>query len=127
MRLFAYRVVTFALGLAWLFLGAGSMSDWDLGVSVLMAVSSAAVMPAFDRALWQRHEYGLAFVVGCFPVSSVYAVYWTNIAGKPEVMVPENFGASWGLFLGCWLVWCLIPRLHKPVHDSCVALFHFFK
>ena len=97
MRLFTYRAVTFALGLTWLFLGAGSMSDWDFCVSVLMAGASAAVMPAFDRALWERHEYGLAFVIGCFPVSSVYALYWTNIAGTPEVMVPENFGASWRL------------------------------
>ena len=122
-----WRVATFAAGLAWLVTEAGNIPDWDIPISILMAGTTALVMSRFDKALWRDKDFFLAFLIGNFPVDTVYFLYWAVCKKSPEVLIAENFGASWGLFLGCWLVWCALPRLAESIYYSRKTLFHFFK
>lgn len=129
MTITAWRFGTFAVGLYLLYFGSllYHAPDWDLGVSVLMAVATAAVMPMFHGCVvvaiihkvpTARVLAGLqAFFIGCFPVQVVYSLYWQWM-GTPEVQAFENFGASWVLFLACWVIWYLVPAVLKTHQDG---------
>lgn len=121
-----WNLFTLSLGFAWLMNGVGTAPDWDLGDATLMGLVTYLVMPAFHEQLWEKRNFFLAFVVGNLPVETCYSLYWLW-KETPEVMLWENFGASWGLFLSCWLVWCWLPRLSKSVHNPLKSLTNLLK
>jgi hypothetical protein len=97
------------LGIQFLLLGAflTGLPDWDVGVSLLMALcayvtAAPSLRVVFERR-WRHAPYAAFWT--WFTVDGSYLIYWTLV--NPEVLVlrPANACASLALYLMCGLVW----------------------
>lgn len=102
------KPITFAIGLAWLLLGAHYFNypDWDYGVSLSMAI------PTYFCAEWvvsqfmdkQYRHWPVAIVATWWCVDGSYWVYWALV--DPTVMIREGqWPMSLCLFLLCGFIW----------------------
>lgn len=111
-------------GLMFLFTGAelSGLPDWDIPVSVLMAlcayVTAAPTLRVVLERRWAHAPYAAFWT--WFTVDGSYLAYWTLV--DPEVLVlrPANAAASLALYLMCGLVW--YPR--TPRYRARKTLFH---
>ena len=88
------KMGSFAVGLGLLLYGAWYLDfpDWDLGISLVMAVTTLATAEWSVSVLWQRRWRWLplsAFWTG-LSVDGVYWAYWSIV--RPQVMIRE---AQW--------------------------------
>jgi hypothetical protein len=107
-RLFTvWRLVTFVHGLAWLIYGALNyhISDWDIGVSLLMAGSTFLTAEWSAEVLWQRRWklWPLAALYTWLSVDGVY-VFWHTLAGN-RMLRAEQWPASLCLYYLCGFIW----------------------
>jgi hypothetical protein len=104
-----WRLATLFVGLALLLVGAEyyHFPDWDVGISLLMALVSYGLMPRFQSALLQR-DWLQAGLIVIFCVDTTYTAYLQAMDMTLELRW-VNFGASAGLFAACWVVWCVLP------------------
>lgn len=106
-----WKLATFAIGLGLLIAGAEfyHYSDWDIGVSVVMAVLTYLTAPWSIRMLWERQWPWLPLAVfyGWLSVDGSY-VAWHTLAGN--VMLRE---AQWPTSLCLWLIcgFLWLPRM----------------
>ena len=108
-----WRLFTLACGIAILYYGAMTEGapDWDVPVSFLMAITTYALMPFFDRALNQRRWIeAAAIAIVC--VDTTYSLYWDWVENCAASQM-ANDPASLSLFLMCWLVWSVLPTFIK--------------
>lgn len=105
-----WKLATLALGLG--FLIGGSVlwpaPDWDIGVSVIMAVLAYLTAAWSLRVLVQRRwkALPLALFWGWLTVDGCYSLYWA--IRNPDAlqwMRDANWLASLWLYLACGLVW----------------------
>lgn len=109
-----WKLATFAVGMAWLLYGAlvYEISDWDVGISVLMggftywlapwtvrSFAAAVRAPSAANAGWAA--LGVAAAWWC--VDGVYVLYHT-LAGN-AMLRDANFRASLPLFFLCGMLW----------------------
>lgn len=105
-----WKLTTLAIGLALLIYGAVAyqLSDWDIGVSIVMALSTYITAPWAIRQLYERkwRNVPLAVFYGWLSVDGVY-VTWHTLAGN--VMLRDaQWQTSLLLYLICGMIW-----LHK--------------
>jgi glucan phosphoethanolaminetransferase (alkaline phosphatase superfamily) len=105
-----WKLVTFMLGTTALVVGAFHYEapDWDVGISLVMAILAYLTAPWSLRTLlerrWRMLPYALFFV--WFSVDGSYAIYWhfRNPAAL-ALMREANFAASLALYGMCGVVW----------------------
>ena len=105
-----WKLVTLALGIALLLLGAEftPAPDWDYPISFIMALLAYATAPWSLRVLMLRQWrlLALAAFLTWFTVDGCYAIYW--YLKDPAVlglMRDVNFPASLSLYGMCGLGW----------------------
>lgn len=107
---------TFGVGLAWLIYGAVDydIRDWDIGVSLLMALCTYISADKCVQAMrelrfgeWLTHSF-----TAWFSVSGSYTAYWL-IAGHPENMVEYQWIPSLMFYLICGVCWTSLPLLRE--------------
>jgi len=102
-----WKLVTLALGTAWLLWGALTLDidDWDVGVSVIMAGLTYVCAPWCARTVAGRRWHLLAgVIVTCwFCVDGSYTL-WHNLVGNTTYR-DANFPASLALFWLCAFLW----------------------
>ncbi len=102
-----WKLVTLALGTAWLLWGALTLhiDDWDVGVSLIMAGLTYICAPWCARAVIGRRWSLLAGVtVTCwFCVDGSYNL-WHHLVGNVTYR-DANFPASMSLFWLCAFIW----------------------
>lgn len=104
----AWKLVTFAIGLAWLLWGAAfwSYPDWDYGVSLLMAGSTYLSAEWAVAALMERRyrRWPAVILIAWWCVDGSYLAYWSVV--DPSVMIREGqWAMSLCLFLLCGFIW----------------------
>jgi hypothetical protein len=116
-----WKLVTLAAGFSWLLYGAlfYNISDWDVGVSIIMAAIAYVAAPWCARAVIQR-KWALwsgVLIMCWFGVDGSY-VLWHNLVGN-QAYRAANFPASMSLFWLCGFIW--LPRGSLREIISCRA------
>lgn len=99
---------TFLVGLFGLILGALYLDypDWDIRVSILMALSTYLTADKFILAIKQKSYSKVALLTlgAWWSIDGVYWLYWSLV--DTTVMIREGqWSASLCLYLLCGLVW----------------------
>ena len=123
-----WRLFTLFIGTSILYYGAhvAYAPDWDANVSYLMAGTTYLLMPLFDRWIRRKETIIAAFLCGDFAVNTTYTLYWDWMENI-HVSALANYGASWSLFLACWLIWSLVPETLETFPKAAIRLRHFIK
>lgn len=109
-----WKVATFSIGMAWLLYGAltNGISDWDVGISLLMGGLTYLTAPWCVRVIFQsirlRQRFWplwilAAMVVALFVIDGEYFLYHTWRGN--EMLRRENFYASSALFFLAGSIW----------------------
>lgn len=109
-----WKLLSLAIGLAWLLYGALNygISDWDVGISLLMGGLTYLCAPWSVRVILHCLRYrpgyyplwiGGALAVAWFVIDGVYVLYHT-IAGN-QMLRAENFYASSALYFLAGTIW----------------------
>lgn len=114
-----WKLFTFAIGMSWLFWGALTLNipDWNIGVSILMGVSTYLSAPWAVRVLLLKRYlwWPLAFYWYWFSVDGVYMA-WHGLAGN-ETFRLANFIASTTLYWLCGFIWLYRGSLRELFRD----------
>lgn len=106
-----WKLATFAIGLGLLIAGAElyHYSDWDIGVSIVMAVLTYLTAPWSIRVLWERHwkSLPLATFYGWLSVDGSYWA-WHTFAGN-DMLRADQWPTSLCLWLICGFLW--LPQM----------------
>ena len=109
-----WKLLSFAIGMAGLFYGAleYGISDWDVGISVIMGGLTYLCAPWSVRAILTAVRYrsgswilriGMALFVAWIVVDGVYVLYHTVMGNR--MFRIENFYASSALYLLAGSIW----------------------
>ena len=113
-----WKLATLALGIALLILGSFyyEAPDWDIPISLIMAILAYLTAPWSLRVLVERKwRYWPAMLFATwFTVDGCYWIYWhfKNPAAL-ELMRDVNFLASLSLYGFCGIVWLYRGSLHQ--------------
>ncbi len=113
-----WKLITLGLGIALLILGSFyyEAPDWDIPISLIMAIFAYLTAPWSMRVLIERkwQLWSLMLFFTWFTVDGCYALYWhfkNPIA--LEQMREANFPASLSLYATCGLVWLYRGNLRQ--------------
>lgn len=107
-----WKLGTFAAGLALLLIGAELelAVDWDVGVSLAMALSTFLTAEYAARVLWERRWRDLdsAAAFAWWSVDGVYCLYWDfKNPAVLDAMRDAQWPCSLCLYLLCGFLWLL--------------------
>jgi hypothetical protein len=106
-----WKLTSFTVGLGLLLAGAWHyrLPDWDVGVSVVMAVLTYLTAPWSVRALWERRwrRLPLAIFYGWLSVDGAYWA-WHTLVGN-QMLRADQWPTSLCLWLICGFLW--LPRM----------------
>lgn len=126
-----WKLATLGIGLLWLLFGAlcYHISDWDVGISLIMAgltylcapwsVTTLYTALRFRPQAWLLRLLG-ALVPAIFTVDSVYWLYHTALGNR--MIRWENFKVSMALYFICGLLWCYRGSLREMLREARTAL-----
>jgi hypothetical protein len=129
-----WKLFSLAIGLAWLLYGAlnYNISDWDVGISLIMALLSYITAPWTCRVLLGLAQGRFSIVNICgalsfywFTVDGVYVIYHTLMGN--ETYRWENFLASSCLYALCGMIWLYNGSLADGYRDIRAAVISFFR
>jgi hypothetical protein len=105
-----WKLATLAIGIALLVVGSFiyDAPDWDIPISIIMAVVAYGTAPWCMRVLVERRWRAapLALLLTWFGVDGCYALYWAAVDPRAlELMRDANAPASLSLFMAVGLLW----------------------
>lgn len=105
-----WKLLSLACGLALLVMGAvlADLPDWDIPISIIMAVPTYFAAPCTLESIFQRRWRNLpaAALWTWLSVDGTYAAYWwANDPRVLEQLRPANAAASLALYGTCGIVW----------------------
>lgn len=113
-----FKNITFAIGFSWLILGAITykIQDWDIGVSVILAVytyltAEWAVTALLDK---QYRKYPVALISALVAPYALYIAYWT-LQGKESVMLSGNLYLVTSLYLIYGVSWAFYQKHQQEI------------
>ncbi len=102
-----WKLVTFSMGLGLLLVGSVVFpySDWDIGVSIVMATFSYLKAPITVRTIMRRNWRKLpeAAFWTWFTVDGCYVIYHTTVGN--EMLRAAQWPTSLCLYFLCGLIW----------------------
>ena len=121
-----WKLATLAIGMAWLLYGAVnySISDWDIGISLLMGGLTYLCAPWSIRVILNSLRYrpkhwilwiGSALTVAWVVIDGVYYLYHTVVGN--QMLRRENFYASSALYFLAGTIWMYQGSLRDFVAD----------
>lgn len=103
-----WKNITFLIGLSWLLYGAIYFDyiDWDVPISLLMALSTYLTADKFIMAIRLLHPKKIfLYSIGTWwSVDGVYWLYW-SLTDKTAMIREGQWLASLCLYLLCGMVW----------------------
>jgi hypothetical protein len=115
-----WKLATLAIGIGLLIFGAyyEQSPDWDVGISILMAVLTYLTAPWSMRVLLER-RYRWFPLAAFWTWLSVDGVYWAWNSGLPDISGwrDANFLASLSLYGICGMIWIYNGSLHEMASE----------
>jgi len=104
-----WKLFSLLCGIVILLLGArySDLPDWDVAVSLIMAVPAYFTAPCSLRVVLERKwkQFPLALFWAWFTIDGTYAIYWYLVDPAALMFRPANALASSALYAACGLVW----------------------
>ena len=118
-----WKLLTLAIGVALLLLGAHYelAPDWDVPISLIMAALAYLTAPWSLRVVLERRwrQWPLMLFLTWFTVDGCYALYWHFRNPAVLAMMREaNFPASLSLYGMCGLLWLYCGGLRQGLADA---------
>lgn len=104
-----WKMVTFAVGLFLLIWGSFvfGIPDWDIGISIIMALAAYLFAPGclhfFIERRWRY--FPIAIFLVWFSVDGCYWLYWSLKEPSALALRKYNLGASLPLYFLCGCIW----------------------
>jgi NhaP-type Na+/H+ or K+/H+ antiporter len=122
-----WKLVTLAIGLGLLIVGSFvyKAPDWDIPVSILMAVVAYVTAPWCMRIMVERRwrHWPVMLFLTWFGVDGCYAAYWAIVNPVAlELMREANAPASLCLFWTVGLLWMYKGSLGELAQDTIALL-----
>lgn len=115
-----WKLFSLLCGIVLLLIGArySGLPDWDVTVSLVMAVPAYFTAPCSLRVVLERRwkQLPLALFWTWFTVDGTYVAYWYLVDPAALMYRPANALASSALYAACGLVW-----LHRGSMMSVVS------
>ena len=105
-----WKLFSLAFGIAFLIAGAlwSGLPDWDIAISLIMALPAYLTAPCSMRVLLER-RWGKAHIAlfwTWFSVDGTYAIYWfLRDPAVLDALRHANAAASMALYGMCGLIW----------------------
>jgi len=117
-----WKLSLLAIGIALLIAGAFYFEapDWDIWISLIMAVLAYLTAPWSMRVLLERKwkMFPLMLFLTWLTVDGCYWIYWRSVDPSAlEMMRKANFPASLSLYWMCGLVWYYRGTMRQFVAD----------
>ena len=117
-----WKLCALAIGIALLIAGSiyTPAPDWDINISLIMALLTYLTAPWSMRVLLDRKwRHGpLALFYTWFTVDGCYCIYWSIVDPVAlEAMRAGNFGASLSLYMVCGVIWLYRGELFHVEHQ----------
>ena len=113
-----WKNFTFLIGLGWLLYGATHYNylDWDIPISLLMALSAYLSADHFIRAIKAKSypKVALCSVGAWWSIDGVYWLYW-SLTDKTVMIREGQWAMSLCLYLLCGFVWTLFDSEKPPI------------
>lgn len=104
-----WKLLSLLCGIVILLLGArySGLPDWDVSVSLIMAVPAYFTAPCSLRVVLERKwkQFPQALFWAWFTIDGTYAIYWYLVDPAALMFRPANALASSALYVACGLVW----------------------
>lgn len=104
-----WKLLSLLGGIVILLLGArySGLPDWDVSVSLIMAVPAYFTAPCSLRVVLERRwkQFPLALFWTWLTIDGTYAIYWYLVDPAALIFRPANALASSALYAACGLVW----------------------
>lgn len=118
-----WKLLTLAIGVALLLLGAHyeAAPDWDVPISLIMAALAYLTAPWSLRVVLERRwrQWPLMLFLTWFTVDGCYALYWHfRNPAVLAMMRDANFPASLSLYGMCGLLWLYCGSLRQGLADA---------
>lgn len=117
-----WKLLTLALGIGFLILGAGYFKavDWDVPISLIMAVLAYLAAPWSLRVILERkwNLWPAMLIATWFTIDGSYWLYWHfRNPNALESMRKANFFASLSLYGICGIIWLYRGSLRQLLLD----------
>lgn len=117
-----WKLITLAIGIALLIVGSFyyNAPDWDIPISLIMAVLAYLTAPWSLRVILERkwRLWPAMLFFTWFTVDGCYAIYWHfQDPAALEMMRDVNFPASLSLYGMCGIVWLYRGSLREFFSD----------
>ncbi len=118
-----WKLITLALGIALLILGAFyyEAPDWDVPISFIMAILAYLTAPWSLRVIIARRwrHWPLMLFLTWFTVDGCYAIYWHFVNPQALALMRDaNFLASLCLYGMCGLLWLYAGSLSELLAEA---------
>jgi len=104
-----WKLFSLACGVVILVLGAryAGLPDWDVPISIIMAVPTYFTAPCSLRVVLERRwaQLPIAMFWTWLSVDGTYVLYWSLVDPSALLFRPANAMASLALYGSCALVW----------------------
>ena len=120
-----WKLLSLLCGIGILLVGArfSGLPDWDVAVSLIMAVPAYLTAPCSLRVFlerrWRQLPYALFWT--WFSVDATYTAYWFFTEPAALLFRPANAAASLALYAACGLVWLHRGTLRQLIHNAAGA------
>ena len=117
-----WKLITLAIGIGLLILGSfySGAPDWDIPISLIMAILAYFTAPWSLRVILERRWrlWPVMLFTTWFTVDGCYAIYWhfKNPAAL-ELMRDVNYPASLSLYGMCGLIWLYKGSWRQLISD----------
>lgn len=104
-----WKLFSLSCGIVLLMIGArySGLPDWDVSISLIMAVFAYFTAPCSLRVFlerrWKLFPHALFWT--WFSVDGTYTIYWHFVDPAALILRPANAAASLALYGMCALVW----------------------
>lgn len=121
-----WKLFSLLCGVLLLLLGArySGLPDWDVSVSLIMAVPAYFTAPCSLRVFLERRWKQLpqALLWSWFTIDGTYTAYWYLVDPAALLYRPANALASSALYVACGLVWLKRGSLWPLLANTAVFL-----
>ena len=121
-----WKLFSLLCGVLLLLLGArySGLLDWDVSVSLIMAVPAYFTAPCSLRVFLERSWTQLpqALLWSWFTIDGTYTAYWYLVDPAALLFRPANAVASSALYVACGLVWLHRGSLRQLLANTAVFL-----
>lgn len=118
--LYPWKLVTLLIGIVLLVIGAFyyNAPDWDIGISIIMALCTYVTAPWTIRCIMNRKNLLAALAAAWFSIDGCYWIYWSVMNPDALTMRDANAACSTFLYFMMGMFWLYNGSLRSLIEGT---------